>query len=67
MWYNNTVMNKERTSFTLSAEAKKLLKELSQELGISQASTLELLIREKSKAVLQKENKNARHHHRLDE
>lgn len=64
--YNNTVMNKKRTSFTLSPEALQLLKELSTRLGISQASTLEILIREKSESFAMKGKNDARHDNRMD-
>lgn len=42
-------MKDKSTSFRLSPEAKRLLKELSQSLGISQAAVLEIVIREKAK------------------
>jgi len=41
---------KNATSFRLSPEAKRLLAELSNKLGISQTAVLEILIREKAKA-----------------
>jgi hypothetical protein len=41
---------KQRTSFALSEEAKRLLSEIASRNGISQAAVLELLIREKAKA-----------------
>jgi len=44
-------MKKQRTSHTLSLECKLLLKVLSKELGISQASVLEMLVREKARAL----------------
>jgi len=42
---------KEKTSFTLSHEARELLRKISEKMGISQASVLELLIREKARAI----------------
>jgi predicted DNA-binding protein len=46
----NFPMKDKSTSFRLSLEAKRLLKELSKKQGISQAAVLEILIREKAKA-----------------
>ena len=40
-------MKTKSTSFRLSVEARQLLKELSQKLGVSQAAILEIIIREK--------------------
>ena len=40
---------KESTSFRLSARALELLRELAGRLGLSQASTLEMLIRERAR------------------
>lgn len=42
--------NKLPTSIRLSPEAKRLLKELSDKLSISQAAVLEIIIREKARA-----------------
>ncbi len=41
---------KQRTSFALSEEAKRLLKELAEKLSVSQSNILEIVIREKAKA-----------------
>ena len=38
-----------RTSFSLSAECKHLLKLLSERFGISRASVIEMLVREKAR------------------
>lgn len=43
MWY------KQRTSFTLSVQAKQLLAQLAVKSGISRTAVLEMLIREKAK------------------
>lgn len=42
-------MKDKSTSFRLSPEAKRLLKKLSQRLGISQVAVLEIIIRDKAK------------------
>lgn len=42
-------MKKQKTSVSLSEEAKRLLELLSVELGVSKSDILELLIREKAK------------------
>ncbi len=39
-------MVKERTSFTLSPEVRRLLRELSARNGVSQASVIEIAVRE---------------------
>lgn len=46
MRYIYTMENKQPTSFRLSSEAKALLADLATRLGISQASVLEMAIRE---------------------
>jgi hypothetical protein len=43
--------NKKRTSFALSEQALELLKKLADSKGLSQASTLEVLIREDAKRM----------------
>ena len=40
---------KEKTSFSLSAECKYVLRLLSKYLGISQASVIEMLVRERAR------------------
>jgi DNA-binding Lrp family transcriptional regulator len=40
-----------RTSFTLSEEAKRLLIELSERMGISKTDVLEVLLREKGRGI----------------
>jgi hypothetical protein len=42
-------MTKQKTSFSLTEEAKRLLAQIAKKNGISQAAVLELLIREKAK------------------
>lgn len=42
-------MKKGATSFRLSGEARRLLRELAEFLGISQTAVLEILVREKAK------------------
>jgi len=42
-------MDKTKTSFTLSDEAKDLLQQLSAKMGISQTAVIETIIREKAK------------------
>jgi DNA-binding Lrp family transcriptional regulator len=42
-------MNRQKTSFALTEEAKRLLAAISEKLGISQAAVLELLIRKEAK------------------
>lgn len=42
-------MKKQKTSFTLSVECKELLRSLSVLLGISQASVIEFLVRERAR------------------
>jgi hypothetical protein len=41
-------MNKQKISFSLSAEARRLLAEIARKKGISQSAVLELLIRAKA-------------------
>lgn len=43
-------MSKQKTSFTLSEEALKLLEAIAQKHGISKTTVLELTIREKARA-----------------
>jgi predicted DNA-binding protein len=42
---------KQGTSFRLSLEALELLRQIAKETGLSQASVLEMLIREKARAL----------------
>ena len=44
-------IKKNRVSFTFSDDAVVLLKKLAEQYGLSNASTLEFLIREKAKAL----------------
>lgn len=50
-------MDKERTSFTLSHEARRLLKWLASKSGVSQTAMLEFAIRQMAEEMEAKEDK----------
>lgn len=58
MRYNHGMENKQSISFRLTPEAKRIIKSLAKNLGVSQAAIIEMAIREKAKRdkVVVKEN-----------
>lgn len=48
-WYNDGMKTKQKTSITLTEQAKQLLVKLAEHYGVSQSAMLELIIREKAK------------------